>query len=86
MVRMHADRPFGDEEYVRAGGVLIPVNNGHEVGHADEKPGPFGLLADLIADEGVGSTPDDLPYDYGVEVALPADQMLPNLERRTEGR
>lgn len=85
MVRSHGERPFGDEEYVREGGVLVPLNTGHEVRHEDETIAPDDIVEDLIADEGVPGTPDDLPYDYGVEVAQPADQMMLTLEHRKSG-
>ncbi len=76
MPRIESDGPFGDEEYVREGGVLIPVNSGHEVRHEDDTIAPDDVLEDLVADDGVPGTPDDLPYDYGVEVSQPADQMM----------
>jgi hypothetical protein len=81
MVRDHGE-PFGDEEYVREGGVLVPVHSGHEVRHEDETIAPDDVVEDLIADDGVPGTPDDLPYDYGVENAQPVDQMIPGRERR----
>jgi hypothetical protein len=77
--------PYGDEEYVRIGGVLVPVNNGHEVRHEDGTIAPDDIVEDLIADDGVPGTPDDVPYDYGVEVALPADQMILSLDRGASG-
>jgi len=77
--------PYGDEEYVRIGGVLVPVNNGHEVRHEDGTIAPDDIVEDLIADDGVPGTPDDVPYGYGVEVALPADQMILSLERGATG-
>ena len=85
MPRMHGDRPFGDEEYVREGGVLVPVNTGHEVRHEDGSIAPDDIIEDPIADEGVPGTPDDLPYDYGVQVPHPADQEIGSRERRMSG-
>ncbi len=84
-MQAHGDRPFGDEEYVREGGVLIPVNTGHEVRHEDDTIAPDDNVEDLIADEGVPGTPDDLPYDYGVDVSQPADQMMLSLDHRSGG-
>jgi hypothetical protein len=85
MVHIHDEEPFGDEEYVREGGVLVPVNSGHEVRHEDGSIAPDDNVEDPIADDGVPGTPDDLPYDYGVERARPADQLLLSLERGTSG-
>jgi hypothetical protein len=85
MGRIQDEGPFGDEEYVREGGVLVPVNSGHEVRHEDESIAPDDVLEDLVADEGVPGTRDDLPYDYGVEVAQPADQMILSLEHGGAG-
>ena len=85
MVRMHGDRPFGDEEYTREGGVLIPVNTGHEVRHEDGTIAPDDIVEDLIADEGVPGTPDDLPYDFGVDVSQPTDQVIASLDHRASG-
>ena len=85
MVHVRGDRPFGDEEYVREGGVLIPVSTGHEVRHEDDTIAPDDNVEDPIADEGVPGTRDDLPYDYGVEVSQPADQMMLSLDHRSGG-
>lgn len=85
MARLHDDGPFGDEEYVREGGVLVPVNTGHEVRHEDGSIAPDENVEDPIADEGVPGTPDDLPYDYGVEVPHPADQEILSREYRNSG-
>jgi hypothetical protein len=85
MVRVQSDGPFGDEEYEREGGVFVPVNTGHEVRHEDESIAPDDILEDLVADDGVPGTRDDLPYDYGVELAQPVDQMMLSLENRTAG-
>lgn len=85
MARMHGDRPFGDEEYIREGGVLVPVNSGHEVRHEDGTIAPDDVVEDPIADDGVPGTQDDLPYDFGVDVSLPTDQMIASLEHRASG-
>jgi hypothetical protein len=85
MPRIESDGPFGDEEYEREGGVLVPVNIGHEVRHEDETIAPDDVLEDLVADEGVPGTPDDLPYDYGVELSQPADQMMLSVEQASTG-
>jgi len=85
MLHAHEEGPFGDEEYVREGGVLIRVNNGHEVRHEDGSIAPDDVIEDLIADDGVPGTPDDLPYDYGVEITPAADQMILSVERGSSG-
>jgi len=85
MVRTHGDQPFGDEEYTREGGVLVPVNTGHEVRHEDDTIAPDEVVEDDIADDGVPGTQDDLPYDYGVEIAQPVDQMMLSRDRRGSG-
>ena len=85
VLHTHGDKPFGDEEYIREGGVLIPVNSGHEVRHEDDTIAPDDVVEDDIADDGVPGTQDDLPYDYGVEMAQPADQMMLGRDRRGSG-
>lgn len=85
MIRMHDEGPFDDSEYTRQGGVLVPVNSGHEVRHEDGSIAPDDVVEDPIADDGVPGTPDDLPYDYGVEVPHPADQEILGRERRDSG-
>lgn len=84
-MRAHDEAPFGDEEYVRDGGVFRPLHNGHEARHEDGTIAPDDVVEDTIADDGVPGTPDDLPYDYGVEVSLAADQMLLSLDDRGVG-
>jgi hypothetical protein len=85
MARLHDDKSYGDEEYERAGGVLVPVNTGHQVRHEDGTIAPDEVIEDQIADDGVPGTPDDLPYDYGVELPHPTDQEMLNRERRSAG-
>ncbi|HEY5547979.1 MAG TPA: hypothetical protein VIL17_00110 [Coriobacteriia bacterium] len=85
MVRINDEGPFGDEEYVRQGGVFVPVNSGHEVRHEDGSIAPDDVIEDSIADDGVPGTPDDLPYDYGVEVPHPADQEILSRDHRHSG-
>lgn len=82
---IHEEAPFGDEEFVREGGTLRREKNGHEVRHEDGSIAPDDMVEDLIADEGVPGTPDDLPYDYGVEVAQPVDQMMSIVEHHNAG-
>jgi hypothetical protein len=38
-----------------------------------------------LSDHGVPGTPDDLPYDYGVDVPPAADQQILSPERRHAG-
>ena len=85
MVRLHGERPFDEEEYERVGGVFVPVNGGHEVGCEDDKCAPDDLVEDPLNDDGVPGTPDDLPYDYGVEVPVAADQQVLSFEHRHAG-
>jgi hypothetical protein len=82
---MHGARPFEEEEYERQGGVFAPVNGGHEVGCQDDRCAPDELTGDPLSDHGVPGTPDDLPYDYGVEVPPAADQQILSAERRHAG-
>ena len=85
MVRMHGERPFDEEEYERQGGVFVPVNGGHEVGCEDKSCAPDELVEDTLNDDGVPGTPDDLPYDYGVEVPDAVDQQVLSPEHRRSG-
>jgi hypothetical protein len=85
MVRLHGEKPFEEEEYERQGGVLVPVNGGHEVGCEDDQCAPDELVEDPLNDDGVPGTPDDLPYDYGVEVPDAVDAQVLNPEHRHAG-
>jgi hypothetical protein len=85
MVRLHGERPFEEEAYERVGGVFVPVNGGHEVGCEDDQCAPDELVEDPLNDDGVPGTPDDLPYDYGVEVPDAADQQVLSPEHRHAG-
>ena len=85
MVRLHGERPFDEEEYERVGGVFAPVNGGHEVGCDDKQCAPDELVEDPLNDDGVPGTPDDLPYDYGVEVPDAVDQQVLSPEKRHIG-
>jgi hypothetical protein len=85
MVRLHGERPFDESEYERQGGVLVPVNGGHEVGCEDDQCAPDELVEDPLNDDGVPGTRDDLPYDYGVEVPDAVDQQVLSPDRRNAG-
>jgi hypothetical protein len=85
MTRLHGERPFEEEQYERQGGVLVPVNGGHEVGCQDDLCAPDELVEDPLNDDGVPGTPDDLPYDYGVEVPNATDQQVLSPEHRHAG-
>jgi len=85
MVRLHGERPFEEEEYERQGGVFVPVNGGHEVGCEDDRCAPDELVEDDLNDHGIPGTPDDLPYDYGVEIPQPVDQQVLSPEHRHAG-
>jgi hypothetical protein len=75
-MRTHSDGSFDDEELVREGGVFVSRNGGREVGPTDEERALGDYVEDPAADDGVPGTRDDLPYDYGVEIAPAADQMV----------
>jgi hypothetical protein len=82
---MHGARPFDEEQYQRQGGVFVPVNGGHEVGCQDDQCAVDELVEDPLNDDGVPGTPDDLPYDYGVEVPDAVDQQVLSPEHRHTG-
>ncbi len=75
MVRIHNDGSLEDEELVREGGVFVSRNGGHEV-DADEARAADDYIEDPGTGDGVPGTVDDLPYDFGLEMATPADQLL----------
>jgi hypothetical protein len=85
VARMHGARPFDEEQYQRQGGVFVPVNGGHEVGCQDDQCPVDELVEDPLNDDGVPGTPDDLPYDYGVEVPDAVDQQVLSPEHRHAG-
>ena len=85
MPRMHRDGSFDEEELVREGGVLVSRNGGHEVGPEDADRVSTDWVEDPSADDGVPGTPDDLPYDFGVEVPLPADHLIQSPDRVNAG-
>ncbi len=85
MVRMHNDHPSEEEPLKREGGVFVSREGGHEVGCDDETCAPDEFVEDPLNDDGVPGTPDDLPYDYGVEVPPAADQMLTSPDHRNAG-
>jgi hypothetical protein len=82
MARLHGARPFEEEQFEREGGVFVPVNGGHEVACQDDLCARDELVEDPLSDRGVPGTPDDLPYDYGVELAPAVDQQILDTERR----
>ncbi len=75
MVRIHDDGSLEDEELVREGGVFVSRNGGHEADSAEARAAD-DYIEDPGTGDGVPGTVDDLPYDYGVENAVPADQLL----------
>lgn len=75
MVRIHNDGSLDDEELVREGGVFVSRNGGHEV-HDDEMRASDDYIEDPGTGDGVPGTVDDLPYDFGLETATAADQLL----------
>jgi hypothetical protein len=82
---MHGARPFEEEQYQREGGVFVPVNGGHEVGCDETSCAVDDLVEDPLNDDGIPGTPDDLPYDYGVELPDAADQQVLSAEHRHSG-
>ncbi len=75
MVRIHNDGSLEDEELVREGGVFVSRNGGHEV-DADEARAADDYIEDPGTGDGVPGTVDDLPYDFGLDIATAADQLL----------
>jgi hypothetical protein len=80
MVRIHNDGSLEDEELVREGGVFVSRNGGHEV-DADEARAADDYIEDPGTGDGVPGTVDDLPYDFGLEHATAADQLLESSAR-----
>jgi len=85
MVRMHDDHPSEEEPLQREGGVFVSREGGREIGCDDETCAPDESVEDPLNDDGVPGTPDDLPYDYGVEVQPATDQMLTSPDHRNAG-
>jgi hypothetical protein len=76
------DRSFDDDDLVREEGIFVSRNDTGEPGSGDKDEfAPDDVVEDPVNDEGVPGTVDDLPYDYGVETALPADEMLESFDR-----
>lgn len=75
MVRIHDDGSLEEEELVREGGVFVSRNGGHEV-HSDEDRLADDYIEDPGTGDGIPGTVDDLPYDFGIENAAAADQLL----------
>lgn len=81
-----SDLSFEEEDLVREGGVFVSRHsNGHEVGAEPGERTPEDWAEDPYASDGVPGTRDDLPYDYGVESAAPADQQVLSPDRRISG-
>jgi hypothetical protein len=83
MTLISGDGPFDEEELVREGGVFVPRSDGRDVG--DGEGAHDDLAEDPLDDRHVPGTVDDLPYDLGVETALPADETLASIDRRSGG-
>ncbi len=85
MVPSDDGKTFDDERLVIEEGVYKEINTGHDVGVDDSSQGaPDDVVEDPINGEGVPGTVDDLPYDYGVELPVAADQGL-HVEGRSRG-
>jgi hypothetical protein len=87
MAPKDGDLSFDEEDLVREGGVFVSRHsNGHEVGaQPDERTPEEDWVEDPYSSDGVPGTSDDLPYDYGVESAQPADQQVLSPDRRIAG-
>lgn len=79
------DTWFEDDELTREGGVFVSRGGGHGVGARDEEAPPDDWVEDPTHDGGVPGTVDDLPYDYGVETPLAADETFEGTESPTRG-
>jgi len=75
MVRIHDDGSLDEEELVREGGVFVSRSGGREA-HSDESRAADDYIEDPGTGDGIPGTVDDLPYDFGLENATPADQLL----------
>jgi len=69
---------WDDDDLEREEGVFVRRSGGTIEGCDDETDqcAPDDTVEDPIEDRHVPGTPDDLPYDYGVETPPPADQTL----------
>jgi hypothetical protein len=86
MASKNGDLSFDEEDLVRDGGVFVSSHsNGHEVGAAPDERAAEDWAEDPFSSDGVPGTSDDLPYDYGVESAEPADQQVLSADRRISG-
>jgi hypothetical protein len=83
MTLINGDGPFDEEELVREGGVFVPASDGRDIGEGEGAHDD--LVEDPLDDRHVPGTVDDLPYDFGVETALPADEVLSSIDRRSGG-
>lgn len=68
---------FEDKRLEVDDGVFSPVNDGR-LKDCDDKDecAPDDIVEDPVNDQGVPGTVDDLPYDYGVETPVAADEEL----------
>lgn len=73
---------WDDDRLERNEGVLIRDDTSEAEACDDEtdRCAPDEIVEDPIDDQHVPGTPDDLPYDYGVEVPPPADQALNTID------
>jgi hypothetical protein len=75
-MRMHPDGSFDDEDLVHEEGVVASRGDGREVAPEGSDRVRSDYVEDPYADHGVPGTPDDLPYDFGVETAEAADHII----------
>jgi hypothetical protein len=86
MTPNNGDVSFDDEDLVREGGVFVSRHsNGHEVSATPDEQAPEEWVEDPYQNDAGPGTSDDLPYDYGVESAQPADQQVLSPDRRISG-
>jgi hypothetical protein len=84
MVRRRDDGSLEDEELVREGGVFVSRSDGREADE-DEARLADDYVEDPGAGDGVPGTVDDLPYDFGIENAVAADQLVASADSRVTG-
>jgi hypothetical protein len=84
MVRRNGDGSLEDDELVREGGVFVSRGGGHEADEDQARPAD-DYVEDPGTGDGVPGTVDDLPYDYGIENSVAADQLVGSSDSRRTG-
>ncbi|MGB4593057.1 MAG: hypothetical protein WBI63_04685 [Coriobacteriia bacterium] len=75
------ENSFAEDALQREGGVLVSAAGGHKSDVGADGRAQDDYVEDEINEPGVPGTVDDLPYDYGVENASPADEALGSIDR-----